>query len=388
MPWPSLQFSSEADVPPRRAGPGATAWVAAAVWLGIFVYAYVHARLSPAYGGPVPGFSDAFRSNLGLVVTWLVATPVILWSAVRYPVLGDHWARHLAAHVTAATAFIVASNGVACAIGVASLGHALPPGAWSSCTARALVAWFHYAMLVYFLIVALGQLGAWAAERRAHRTHAAELRAQVSDAQLRALQSQLYPHFLYNALNTVTGLVLTRRNAEAVEMLTGIGDLLRRLLAPLPGGAHETTLADEMRFAEEYLAIEAVRFSDRLRVSCTLAPDLAAALVPRFILQPIVENAVRHGIAPLARGGRIDVTALRVGDRLRLQVSDDGVGWSPEVPPATAGLGTGLANVRERLRGLYGEHGLLAVHSRPGGGTDVVLECPYRVASTPARRAS
>ncbi|HKG91340.1 MAG TPA: histidine kinase [Gemmatimonadaceae bacterium] len=364
---------------PRRPSAVAAALPFVAVaWLGIFFYAFVHWQVSERVGVPVPWFAPLFRSELGMVALWVAATPLILWSAARFPLAGERWLRHLALHAVLATIFIVASNAAGCAVRISMA--ASPAMSWPQCTERVLLFWFHYAFLTYFLIVALGQLGAWAAERRSHREHAAVMRAQLSAAQLHALQMQLQPHFLYNALNSATGLVLTNRNDEAVELLTGLGDLLRQLLTP--NAPHETPLAEEMRFIQEYLGIERVRFSDRLEVACD-APDpaLAAALVPRFILQPIVENAVRHGIAPLARGGRVEVTAERDGDRVRVTVRDDGVGTAESAARGTTrGHGTGLENTRRRLRHLYGDRARLTVSPRPGGGTEVVLEWPYRAA--------
>jgi two-component sensor histidine kinase len=331
--------------------------VAAAAWVIIFGYVVIHAALSARYGAQASSFSHVFRSNPEFVVTWVVATPLILWSAVRLPLVTDRWARHLAIHAVSATVFIVGTNVAWCVVKY--------PGLAGECTARNILGVFHIAFLVYFLIVALGQLGVWAAERREHRE-------QLAEVQLRALQTQLQPHFLYNTLNTVSALVLTNRNAEAVEVIHRLGELLRRLLTP--SDEHEIPVADEMRFVEEYLGVERVRFSDRLRVSCTVEPGLDAALVPRFILLPIVENAIRHGIAPLAHGGRVDVTVSRAHDRVRLVVTDNGVGFRHAGP---RGLGTGLENTRRRLAHLYGDRGALVVRPIERGGTDVVIELPH-----------
>ncbi len=206
---------------------------------------------------------------------------------------------------------------------------------------------------MYFLIVALGQLAVWAGDRHTHRE-------QLADAHLRALQAQLQPHFLYNTLNTISALVMTKRNAEAMDVLHGLGGLLRQLLAP--GASHEVPAGEEMRFIEEYLAIERIRFSDRLQISCTVEPDAAAALVPRFILQPVVDNAIRHGIAPRVDGGQVSVTIARTGDALRMRVSDDGAG----IVGPTHGLGTGLDITRRRLACLYGDGGTLTMSPRAG----------------------
>lgn len=349
----------------------------AGAWLVVLLYALVQTRVGAQFAEPLPGFADVVRHSGPLIAIWILATPAILWSADRFPLAGPRWPRRLALHSALATAFIIVTN-VAIRVPSALVADG---GSWHRLlvsTVRGLVAWFHFAFLTYFLIVALGQLRAWARERAANEAKAAGLRAELTESRLRALQMQLHPHFLYNALNAATSLVLTKRNDEAVEVLNGLADLLREALAAAP--QLEVPLVEEMRFVERYLGVESVRFADRLAYECAVPPELHRALVPRFVLQPLVENAVRHGVAPVARPARVEVRAERVGERVRIRVLDDGAGLSDT--PRARGLGTGTRNTSERLAHLYGPQQSFALRSREGGGVEAVLELPFHL--TPA----
>ncbi|HUQ80411.1 MAG TPA: histidine kinase, partial [Gemmatimonadaceae bacterium] len=203
------------------------------------------------------------------------------------------------------------------------------------------------------------------------------LRAEAAahHAQLEALRYQINPHFLFNSLNAVSTLVTERRNDEAARMLARVSDFLRlTLTAPV---RDEVVLADEVDYVRQYLEIERVRFGDRLRTEVDVAPDAWEAAVPAFVLQPLIENAVRYAVAPREAGGSITLEARRVGDRLRISIVDDGPGVGDE----SRGNGTGrigLANTRDRLRQLYGERGTLELVSAPGGGTRATVEIPFR----------
>jgi LytS/YehU family sensor histidine kinase len=183
---------------------------------------------------------------------------------------------------------------------------------------------------------------------------------------------QLHPHFLFNSLNAVGVLVRDHNTVAASRMLERLGDVLRQVLrTDLP---HEVTLAEELGFLEQYLAIEQERFSDRLRVHWAIEDRARAALVPSFVLQPIVENAIKHGIAKRADAGRLDITARIVDRYLELSVRDDGGGVS-----ATQSVeGVGLSNTRERIRTLYGDDASLTLSTPPAGGTEVTVRIPLR----------
>ena len=210
---------------------------------------------------------------------------------------------------------------------------------------------------------------------QAERERSLKAEAAAHQAQLEALRYQINPHFLFNALNAVSTLVTERRNDEASRMLARVSDFLRlTLTAPV---RDEVALADEVDYVRQYLEIERVRFGERLRTEFDLAPDVWEAAVPAFVLQPLIENAVRHAIAPREAGGAITLEAHRSGEMLHVSIVDDGPGVRDE--PQGNGTGRiGLTNTRDRLRQLYGDRGRLQLVSVPGGGTRATIEIPFR----------
>lgn len=198
------------------------------------------------------------------------------------------------------------------------------------------------------------------------------LERQLTSAQLQALQSQLQPHFLFNAQNAVLSLIDLGRNADAAEALSHLNAILRSsLLRDIP---EKVPLAAELKIVQSYLALQQIRFSDRLQVRFNTSPEVMETLVPNFLLQPLVENAVHHGIAPKREGGIIETSAHREGTMLCVRVQDNGSG---QASSATTGHGIGLRNLRERLEHLYpGRH---RFEARPGvaGGFEVTIAIPY-----------
>lgn len=213
------------------------------------------------------------------------------------------------------------------------------------------------------------------------RTLAAQ--AEAHHARLRALRYQLNPHFLFNTLNAVSTLVVEQRNREAAAMIARLSDFLRATLDD--AGAPEVPLAEEIDFTRRYLDIEQIRFGDRLHVAFDVADEVLAVPVPVLILQPLVENAMKHAVAPREDGGRVVVQARREGETLVLRVMDDGPGLDPAA--AVEGGGIGLANTRDRLRQMYGEAGRLQLERAEGGGLCVAVHIPLSAAST-ARAAA
>ncbi len=220
--------------------------------------------------------------------------------------------------------------------------------------------------------------GTWALELRrrllARETQAAQLQARLSQARMDALASQLRPHFLFNTLNAIS-VLMHRDPAAADRMLTGLSELLRASLrAP---SSHEIPLGEEVALLDRYVEIMRARYGPRLVVSRDVPPALAEARVPSFVLQPLVENALEHGVARRAGAGRVEVAAEADGGTLRLTVTDDGPGLAPA--RATDGSeGVGLGNTRLRLEQLYGTEGRLSLEPAPGGGTRAVVEIPLR----------
>jgi LytS/YehU family sensor histidine kinase len=198
------------------------------------------------------------------------------------------------------------------------------------------------------------------------------LQKQLSEAQLRALQMQLEPHFLFNTLNAITTLVELDRPQQAVEMLEHLNTLLKSTLKRTT--PQKVPLSEELEVVENYLAIEQVRFADRLRIEIKVEPAALDSLVPCFLLQPIVENAIRHGIAHCESSGLVEATARRDGDMLRLQVRDSGAGHNGRVKP---GNGIGLKNTRERLAHFYNEEYAMKAEPLAAGGFEVAIAIPY-----------
>ena len=204
---------------------------------------------------------------------------------------------------------------------------------------------------------------------------ASELRAQIAGARLSALKMQLQPHFLFNTLNAIMVLVRQQRGQKAEETLGRFSDLLRAVLNDID--AQEVPLDRELEYVRLYLSIEEVRFPDRLRMEIEADPDVLPATVPHMGLQPLVENAVRHGIAKNAGAGLIAIRAVRADEQLQISVSDNG----PGIPAGgiVESKGIGLANTRKRLNQLYGDRAALVLRPREGGGTVATISIPFRM---------
>ncbi|MGE3527712.1 MAG: sensor histidine kinase, partial [Gemmatimonadales bacterium] len=217
------------------------------------------------------------------------------------------------------------------------------------------------------------------AQAQNRETQAARLSAQLAEVRLGALRMQMQPHFLLNSLNALTVVVRDRDTSTAVRMLENLGDMLRRIVrSDRPA---EVSLGEELDFVRQLLEIELVRFPDRLRPVFEVDQAVLRAAVPDFILQPLVENALRHGLAVRAEATQLRIAAAREEDALVLSVTDDG----PGPDPATAGLreGIGLANTRERLATLYGTRASLTLAASATGGTMAVVRIPYRELDAP-----
>ncbi len=225
---------------------------------------------------------------------------------------------------------------------------------------------------VYWALIGLQHALDYHQQARARAERAALLEARLMESQLQALQQQLHPHFLFNTLHAISTLV-HRDPDKADLMIERLSDLLRVTLHKV--GVQEVELAQELDYLRAYLDIEQVHFGDRLRVEYCIDAAVLDALVPTLILQPLVENAVRHGLEPVVRGGTLSIEARADGDVLVVQVKDDGAGYPSSRPQRS---GVGLTNTRSRLDRLYGEEGVLRISDKPGGGTVVDIRLPLR----------
>lgn len=208
----------------------------------------------------------------------------------------------------------------------------------------------------------------------AHETELAQLNEQLARAHLHALRSQVEPHFLFNALNAVAGLIREGRADAAVETVVQLSDFLRRTLTE--ASRQEVPLADEIEFVRRYLTIQQTRFTDRLRLDIEMPEGLQSAAVPNLILQPLVENAIKHGIAKRQQGGTVRVAASADRDTLDLYVANDGPELRKDWNQREQSIG--LRNVQQRLRTLYGDASSFAIRDRNGGGVEVAIRIPLR----------
>jgi two-component system LytT family sensor kinase len=318
---------------------------------------------------------------------WAALCPLVFWLARRFPVGRATWARHLPVHVGAflvvhalhEVAYVVLERRAGMDGGT---GHSLGQAVVLYLGKRAA-----FNSLVYSGMVALQHMSALYRRYAERERITLQLETKLARAQLEALKIQLQPHFLFNTLNTISALL--HRDPEAADrVLTRLGDLLR--LSLQHSGRQEVMLRQELEFLERYLEIQQTRFQDRLCVRFDTDPDALDALVPTLVLQPLVENAVRHAIEPRAAAGRLEIRARRHDGRLTLQVADDGPGIATNGHGAidgaaipVTGSGIGLANTRARLEQLYGAGHRFTLANAAEGGLVVTLEIPYRVGNLP-----
>ncbi|HXT25396.1 MAG TPA: histidine kinase [Candidatus Eisenbacteria bacterium] len=317
----------------------------------------------------------ALLLSLTIWWSWGLVTPLILWADRQIPVSSKQFARRILAHLLPSllvTAVYVYLLGVLRAAFGINGWNGLPSIRFLVDSLRGMFLWN---WLTYWLI-----LGSWQAYHYYDRYITGELRLErleknFSEARLNALRMQLDPHFLFNALNTISSQV--ERDPElAREMIEHLGDLLRLSLESKD--RQEVPLAEEMAFLEHYLAIQKIRFGDNLRIETQIAPEVKHASVPCLFVQPLVENAIWHGISRRASGGTVIVSAHRAGNRLHIRVLDDGVGLPAGWTLENSG-GVGLSVTRQRLAGLYPEgETCFAVNRRASGGTEVEISLPLR----------
>ncbi|HEX9631355.1 MAG TPA: histidine kinase [Gemmatimonadales bacterium] len=340
-----------------------------AAWLGPAILAAFQAYVQGRIGSREPATVRTLLWEGGDWLVYAFLTPAVFWFARRYPLGRGTIARRVPVHLLAAIALCAAWAGGGILLSGVLFGSTPYGGG--------IVGWFFtslpFGVAVYFAVLGVEHALFYFVEARERETQAARLAAQLADARLGALRMQLQPHFLLNSLNAVTVIVRDRDTATATRVLEQLGDLLRRVMRS--DRPQEVTLAEELAFVRQYLAIEEVRFSDRLRPVIDVDPGLLSAAVPEFLLQPLVENAIRHGLARRVGATLLSIAARREGDHLVLSVTDDGPG--PEDAAPEPGEGVGLGNTRERLASLYGDRAGLTLARTPEGGATATVRLPY-----------
>ena len=329
---------------------------------------------------PVPWWRYLVAWLLGVYI-WALLTPVILWLGRRFAIEHRNWLRRIALHLLLSAGFsvfeLVLENALYWRM------HLFPsanPDLHAVFT-QVIVRGFHGGVLDYWIVLGL-QSGVLYYRRYRERSQevlqfqlrASELQSQLVGAQLSVLKMQLQPHFLFNTLNAIMVLVRQQRSRDAELMIGYLSDLLRGVLEDID--SQEISLRRELEYLRLYLSIEEVRFADRLKVEIQIDPLTQEASVPQLILQPVVENAVRHGIGRSSSAGNILIRASVNNGKLEILVQDDGPGFPAGSSSETEGIG--LANTRQRLRQLYGDDATISIDNGFERGAVVTMRFPFR----------
>jgi len=350
-------------------------WIAS-IWLGVGLFDATQTVVVMRAEGMHHAWTELFVTLTLSWLPWALATPLVLRLGRRYPPVAwkpaSTWLTHLAACVAVGAVSVAWS---------AWLEVMLNPWAKSPGPGPFRQIWFDrfYSGLLSFVILYGSILAvSYILDSRERlglqRAETARLNEQLSKAQLDALRRQIEPHFLFNALNAIAGLVREKRNDAAVSMIVGLSDFMRRVLDD--SSKQQVPLGEEMEFVRKYLDIQKARFADRLQLSVDVPEELFAAQVPSLILQPMVENAIKHGIAKRAQGGLIRIAAVRDNGRLTLSVYNDGPRLPNDWDEARSGIG--ISNVRTRLQGLYGDAYSLRLRNHEPGGVEASVSVPFR----------
>ena len=345
-----------------------------AAWTPLVLLWTLQQLAAPQPGGGALPWTRVLLGAFAYYYYWALATPLVIWLGERAPLRRDRWLAPLALHLVAA-ALLAALH---CGVLVAVEYRAGTPGAaptplamWIGLLTRGTL----FIDSFFYLVVSLAGVVLRLRHRQRERDlQVSRLEAQLAQARLVALEAQLHPHFVFNALNTVAMLIRERRNEVALSTLVAFSDLLRQILER---NAPVVTLSAELESVRRYLEIERMRFQDRLRVEVTADPEALSLPVPSLVLQPLVENAIRHGAAAREGPFHLAVRGRRAADRLLLEVEDDG----PGLPPGwslDAATGLGLRNTGARLREVYDDSPRLEVRRREPHGVLVTLDLPVR----------
>ena len=356
------RVSANARALPLVGGPTiALAWL---LFSGFMVLLIFGQNLS---AGTPTDWREALGGRLLHGLIWGLLTPGVFALAARFDLMARrHRLGHLLAHAAASYVLTLAYR---LAYEAVMHGSGVAAGAFSF---REVVTNANNWVPIYWMLLCIAYAVQYRERYREGRVRAAQLETQLVQAQLQALKMQLQPHFLFNSMNAVSGL-MSQDVKAARRMLAQLSQFLRLVLEG--SDEQEVTLEKELHLTRLYLEIEQTRFPDRLAVHYHIAPDTLGALLPALLLQPVVENAVRHGLAPRAGAGELVISTEKCDDRLRLHVQDNGLGAAD-----TAARGIGLRNLESRLGTLYGPNYTFAVDTAPAQGYGLHLSIPFRLA--------
>lgn len=334
-------------------------------WTLVALYFAIQAYYNPAFV-PALGWSQALAVNFTYYYFWGLCTPVVIVLGRRFRFDSERWPAALVVHVLASV-LLTALQIVVAETFLAPFAPVRPGGTFIDRMGFAFGVNFQSSLPTYWLMLFVYFAIDYYAKYR-------DREAQLAQANLQALKMQLNPHFLFNTLNSISSLMYS--DVESADaMLARLSEFLRMTVdRDLP---HEIPLGQEIDFVRRYLEIEQIRFEERLRVRIDLDCEAKIAMVPSMSLQPLVENAIHHGIAPRAEGGTLEIRARRDSGSLHICVADDGVGTTAQRRERI-----GLANTRARLQSLYGANQAMSISDSPNGGFRVDLVLPYRAVTS------
>lgn len=335
-------------------------------------------------------FLDTLGMECSQILPYAPLTPFIYALAIRYPIRRRNWLRRLVLYTAAGVIFSlahVAMRGVTPYAYWDSYSKTFRSAVWDPKAHKFTIQWETLKSIFFSVVVddisgaclpiiLTAHMVSLYQRSRERERRAAQLETQLAKANLQNLKAQLQPHFLFNTMHSISALMLTDV-AAADKMMARLSDLLRMSLES--GGGQITTLSHELEFVTAYLDIEKIRLGDRLNVVLDFASDTLHAQVPHLLLQPLVENAIKHGVSKISSPGEVSVLTSREDGRLHLMITDNGPGLGV-TPKANSGGGLGLRATQERLRTLYGSNQRLEIRSKPGDGVEVSVEIPFRAA--------
>jgi two-component sensor histidine kinase len=363
------------DATPAKADPPRWLWIAT-VWLALGLFDAAQTVFTMQAEGMHHAWARLFATLLLSWLPWALATPWVVYLGHRYPVIRLRPLSTWLVHLSACTAI-----GLVAAAWIAWLTELLnpwltnpPPGPYLELLLYKFYEGLIGSLILYSSILAFSYVFDSRARLARQETEAARLGEQLSQAQLNALRRQIEPHFLFNTLNAIAGLVREKKNDAAVNMIAALSDFLRGLIED--STRQQVPLEEELVFLQKYLDIQKMRFAERLQVSVDVPTEFYRAQVPTLILQPVVENAVKHGIGRRAQGGAIRISVFRSNGMLTLSVYNDG----PNLPDGcqAADAGTGIRNLRTRLHSLFGNAFDLKMENRAPSGVEVSVSVPFR----------
>jgi hypothetical protein len=312
---------------------------------------------------------------------WFLLTPAVLWLSRQFPFERGRIIKSLSFHLICGTVLslfhLVIYTSFESVLPKFADPDLVPDTSFYDKFEFFFIGYIHFCLFAYWGVLTVNYLIRYYLAYQERSIRASHLEASLAVANLESLKSQIHPHFLFNTLNAIVVLVRQAKNKEAEIMLTGLSDLLRHSLENV--GVQKVPLRDEIEFLTTYLEIEQVRFEDRLKVELEIEPETLKASVPNLILQPLVENAVKHGFAEHEKAGLLAISAGRVNGTLTIQVRDDGAGLPKNWRLDRKQTGIGIANTRARLRQLYGDaHTFDIRNADEAGGTVVTLQIPFQ----------